>query len=134
MANYLFDLPNDLIEVIYEKKHRAEMADILKTIWDQRKCIRGHYGCVKCTHGCRYKEHMTEKDVGHKWSLYKNTWSYEGDYTLEKILKNTYRFVDSEGNKKNVGRTTKCWSYKPTMRRKITNETMKEKLRQSPLR
>jgi hypothetical protein len=32
MANYLFDLPNDLIEVIYEKKHRAEMKNLMKQL------------------------------------------------------------------------------------------------------
>jgi hypothetical protein len=119
MANYLSNLPIELVELIYEKKHRAEMKDILNTI-DLEKFREGQW---------EKRPKLTEKNVGHKWSLYKNGWCYEGDYTLEKILKNTYRFVDSEGGKKNIGRQTKCWTYVPFMRRKINNETMKEKLR-----
>ena len=118
MANYLFDLPNDLIEVIYEKKHRAEMADILKTI-DLEKFREGQW---------KRRPKLTEKDVGHKWSLYKKC-GYEGDYTLKKVLKNTYRFVDGQGCKRDIGRHTNCWSYMPYMRRKIINERMKANLR-----
>jgi|DEB0MinimDraft_6_1074348.scaffolds.fasta_scaffold270288_1 hypothetical protein len=29
MSNYLFDLPTELIEIIYEKKHQLEMKKVL---------------------------------------------------------------------------------------------------------
>jgi len=123
MANYLSNLPIELVELIYEKKHRAEMKDILNTIRDQRKCYRGHYGCVKCTHEVSKKMYIHERDVGHKWALYKDG-IFMGDYTLQKILKNTYRFVDRKGNKKNIGRETMCWTYEPSMRKEIMFERL----------
>jgi len=67
--------------------------------------------------------YIHERDVGHKWALYKDG-MFMGDYTLQKILKNTYRFVDRKGNKKNIGRETMCWTYEPSMRKEIMFERL----------
>jgi len=37
MSNYLFDLPNELVELIYEKKHKMEMSNTFNELNDKKR-------------------------------------------------------------------------------------------------
>jgi len=51
MPNYLFNLPNDLLEVIYFKKHKMEWGEVCNEINEER----AEY-CEKCGEECSYNQ------------------------------------------------------------------------------
>ncbi len=64
MTNYLFNLPNDLLEVIYFKKHKMEWGEVCNEINEER----AEY-CEKCGEECSYNQIRYNNDITEKTTI-----------------------------------------------------------------
>ena len=117
-----FDLPNDIIELIYKKKHQMEWREVLKTAGDER-----------------HLSHFTnDLFPGETYSIFRD-FGVPDCYTIVndtgivylRTTKTHYIFINPNGTKSKFSRTAKySISFVGKTTRKIQKEIRSERQRQ----
>lgn len=132
-TNYLFDLPNDLIDLIYQKKHQSELADVVRDISGQtyRATPRSNTGVWTEITFCRFLQSFIPKDelaIGTIYEIRRNG-NIDGMYKLTKRTKNHLFMLDeTTGQTRKVGTGAKTITFRNKISCEIDHYRFKQRI------